>query len=400
MPHLVGNYELLEVLGRGGMGVVYKARHITTGVYRAVKKIYEQFCFEPHFSRVLSEAKIQSELVHPNIVQMFDPLELDGHIYLVMEYVKGTSLSDIIRMQTGPIIIERAIPIMNGILEALHYIHSVGIIHRDIKPSNIILSNENTVKLTDFGIAKDLQQTSLTTTGTIIGTIEYMSPEQLQGQRVDAQSDIYSVGMTLYEMLAGRLPYNLKDCESFISKINVLSTVEIPRPSKFYPDIPNKYQNIVMDCLQKDKDKRFKSVDQIIDALKVENYKQRQKVSNACPIENKKVDNTEIEEEKFVAILSSNLNKSETIQFLVRMGYPVESLTSLYPTISKKVLKNLREKKRTKLILGIIILVVLIGMLISFSSDEPALIGSLLFPLIVSLYLIFSSIIPTKIKEN
>lgn len=400
MPYLVGNYELLEVLGRGGMGVVYKARHITTGVYRAVKKIYEQFCFEPHFSRVLSEAKIQSELIHPNIVQMFDPIELDGHVYLVMEYVKGTSLSDIIRMQTGPIIIERAIPIMNGILEALSYMHSLGIIHRDIKPSNIILSNENTVKLTDFGIAKDLQQTSLTTTGTIIGTIEYMSPEQLQGQRVDAQSDIYSVGMTLYEMLAGRLPYNLEDCESFISKINVLSTVEIPLPSKFYPAIPNKYQNIVMDCLQKDKEKRFKSVDQIIDALKVETYKQRQKESYASPIEIKQVDNAEIDEEKFVAILSSNLNKAETIQFLVRMGYPIDSLMCLYPKISKKVLKNLREKKRSKLILGIIILVVLIGMLISFSPDEPALIGSLLFPLIVSLYLIFSSIVPTKIKEN
>jgi tetratricopeptide (TPR) repeat protein/tRNA A-37 threonylcarbamoyl transferase component Bud32 len=210
----LGSYEVLGVIGDGGMGTVYKARDPRFDRLVAIKVLHEQFQRDPAVvDRFKSEAIIQAKLSHPNIVAVYDFIATDAQLAMVLEFVNGLPLDQLIECQRGPIEPRRALSIMSQVLSAMAYAHGQGLVHRDIKPSNIMVQDfggEDVAKVMDFGIAKILGSEKLrTATSAKMGTLAYMSPEHVRSPRnVDARSDIYSLGATLYELLAGSAPYD------------------------------------------------------------------------------------------------------------------------------------------------------------------------------------------------
>lgn len=207
-----GRYVLKRRIGRGGMGVVYEAEHAALDRRVAVKLIGAQQANEAYLTRFRREAKLASRITHEHLVHVYD-VGIDpetGADYIVMEYVEGRDLGK--ELDAGPMGFSRAMAITRQLLQALHAIHEGGIIHRDIKPANIMLTTRSGerdfVKLMDFGIARAIGEASLTVTGHVVGTPSFMSPEQLRGQEVDRRSDLYSVGVTLFTLVAGRLPFD------------------------------------------------------------------------------------------------------------------------------------------------------------------------------------------------
>jgi serine/threonine protein kinase len=206
----IHNYKILYILGEGGMGTVYLAEHITIQRKVAVKVLHSQLTKNESLrQRFQNEAVLMAKLQHPNIVGLIDFFEQEGNLFLIMEYVEGIGLDDFIKNLNTPVSIERGKNIMLQILNGFAYAHSNGIIHRDVKPSNILITKNDEVKILDFGIAKLLDdvQNKLTKTGTQIGTAYYMSPEQVKAQELDQRTDIYSLGITFYELLSGFCPY-------------------------------------------------------------------------------------------------------------------------------------------------------------------------------------------------
>ncbi|MCS7162985.1 MAG: serine/threonine protein kinase [Bacteroidia bacterium] len=208
LPGLAERYEVVRVLGEGGMGVVYLALQKKLNRYVAIKSIAPYLAREPQIrERFASEAAVLARLNHPNIVTLYDYIEEEGALYLIMEYVEGQPLAQ--KLQQGPLSLEEVRHYFKQVLEAFAYAHRQGIVHRDIKPANLMITSDRRVKILDFGVARLLQTDhSLTRTGMRIGTLMYMSPEQIKGEReLDARSDIYSLGVVLYEMLVGQPPY-------------------------------------------------------------------------------------------------------------------------------------------------------------------------------------------------
>ena len=212
MDNLIGQtlaqYQILGEIGRGGMAVVYRAYQPTLERYVAIKVLPQQFTFDREFvERFLREARAAAKLNHPNIVTIHDVGHADGIYYIVMEYLEGPSLTDLLRQQRA-LLSQQAAQIVAQVASALDYAHGQGFVHRDVKPGNILLGAGDVAKLTDFGIVKAAEGTRLTQTGTLLGTPEYMSPEQAKGLEVDHRSDIYSLGVVAYEMLTGRVPFS------------------------------------------------------------------------------------------------------------------------------------------------------------------------------------------------
>jgi serine/threonine protein kinase len=213
-PRLLGGrYELDGVVGRGGMAEVYRARDLRLDRIVAVKTLREDLARDQTFqARFRREAQSAASLNHPSIVAVYDTGEDEaGHApvpYIVMEYVDGRTLRDLLR-EDRRLLPERAMEITDGVLRALEYSHRNGIVHRDIKPGNVMLTREGNVKVMDFGIARAVSdsQATMTQTAQVIGTAQYLSPEQARGERVDARSDLYSTGCLLYELLTGRPPF-------------------------------------------------------------------------------------------------------------------------------------------------------------------------------------------------
>ncbi len=206
----IQNYKIISLIGEGGMGDVYLAEHISIQRKVAIKVLKPELVKNEEIRlRFKNEASMLAHLQHPNIVGLIDYVEQDGGLYLIMEYVEGQGLDELIKAQMAPISIERAKKLMIQIVEAFIYAHKNGIIHRDVKPSNVIVTADDQVKVLDFGIAKLVGEGNhhLTKTGTQIGTVYYMSPEQVRGQNLDHRSDIYSLGVTFYELLTGVCPY-------------------------------------------------------------------------------------------------------------------------------------------------------------------------------------------------
>ena len=208
---LVLNYKIVKQIGEGGMGTVYLGKHTTLDRNVAIKVLLPEFARNTEIKeRFINEARTLSKLSHQNIVTLYDFAELDGNLFLIMEYVEGLPLDDYLKQSNTKdefIATNIFIQILNG----FEYAHNKGIVHRDIKPANIILSNEAVPKILDFGIAKIVQgDIRLTKTGMKMGSVLYMSPEQILGKDVDFRSDIYSLGITLYELLVGRNPYDYK----------------------------------------------------------------------------------------------------------------------------------------------------------------------------------------------
>lgn len=206
----IQNYRIVSLIGEGGMGDVYLAEHVSIQRKVAIKVLKPELVKNEEIRlRFKNEASMLAHLQHPNIVGLIDYVEQDGGLFLIMEYVEGQGLDEFIKAQQAPISIERAKKLMIQIVEAFAYAHKNGIVHRDVKPSNFIITISEEIKVLDFGIAKLVGDGNhhLTKTGAQIGTVYYMSPEQVRGQVIDYRSDIYSLGVTFYELLTGVCPY-------------------------------------------------------------------------------------------------------------------------------------------------------------------------------------------------
>src|SRR5947208_31655 len=262
-PRLLGGrYELDGVVGRGGMAEVYRARDIRLDRIVAVKTLREDLARDQTFqARFRREAQSAASLNHPSVVAVYDTGEDDegpSHVpYIVMEYVDGRTLRDLLR-DDRRLLPERALEITEGTLRALEYSHRNGIVHRDIKPGNVMLTRTGEVKVMDFGIARAVSdaQATMTQTAQVIGTAQYLSPEQARGERVDARSDLYSTGCVLFELLTGRPPFQ-GDSPVAIAYQHVRE--EPPTPSQIDPSIPHWADAIVMKALTKDPNYRYQS---------------------------------------------------------------------------------------------------------------------------------------------
>ncbi|MBU4174915.1 MAG: Stk1 family PASTA domain-containing Ser/Thr kinase [Actinobacteria bacterium] len=254
---LNGRYEIEELIGTGGMADVFRARDNLLGRTVAVKVLHAQYAKDPVFiQRFRQEAQSAGNLNQPNVVNVYDwGIEGDTY-YLVMEYVEGHDLKDVI-LSGGPLLPERAVEITLNICAALEAAHAQGIIHRDIKPQNIFITSDNQVKVMDFGIARSAGGTAMTQTGTIMGTAQYISPEQAQGQTADQRSDLYSLGVVLYEMLTGKPPF---DGDTPVS-IAYKHVREDPLPpSMVNPDVSPELEAVVMKALSKNPENRYQNV--------------------------------------------------------------------------------------------------------------------------------------------
>jgi serine/threonine protein kinase len=259
----MGSYKILEKIGEGGMGAVYKAIHQNDYIAKqqgevALKVMHSQYAENEQLrERFNREATVCMKLQHKGIVKVYDIIEEQGRLGLVMELVSGRPLSVIIGKEVGPIPWERAQPIFFQVLDAVSYAHKNGVIHRDIKPENIMVTENKVVKILDFGIAKDLQS-GQTKTGTGMGTVGYMAPEQFTNAKaVDHRSDIYALGMTLYEMVAGRLPWEEKETEYSIMRMK--DEGNLPPPTAYYPYIPDNVVAMIEQSLETNINSRLDS---------------------------------------------------------------------------------------------------------------------------------------------
>jgi len=257
---LSGRYELNDRLGSGGMAEVYLGRDRVLGRTIAVKTLLVQFAGDPHFiARFRREAQSAAALNHPNIVGVYDTGSDDGTHFIVMEYIEGRTLRDVIR-EEGPLLPERAAEIAGDVCAALAFAHSHGIVHRDVKPANIMLTKTGEVKVTDFGIARAASSETVTQTATVLGTAQYFSPEQAQAGKVDARSDIYSLGIVLYEMLTRQVPFTGASPVAIAYK----HVKEDPiLPSRLNADIPPALESIVMKALAKNPDNRYQNAQEM-----------------------------------------------------------------------------------------------------------------------------------------
>ncbi len=262
----LSNYKIMDPLGKGGMATVYKAHELSLNRMVALKVLSPRLSEDTEFiKRFQREAQAAAKLNHPNIVQIYAIGEEKSIHYFAMEYIKGKTLAQI-KKEEGTLPAARAIPIIKEVAEALGEAHKVGLVHRDIKPSNIMMDASGRAKVTDFGIAFVAEaKTKLTREGSIIGTPEYLSPEQCEGKPLDGRSDIYSLGVTLYEILTGKTPYEADTPVSMMMKIvqgNFLPINEVN------PNVPLPVQKVVEKMMQTDTQKRYANVDELIKSLR------------------------------------------------------------------------------------------------------------------------------------
>lgn len=252
--NLVGSYKVTDKIGEGGMGAVFKGIDLMLEREVAIKMLRPELASQPQVvERFRSEAVTLAKLNHPNIATLFSFLRQGEDFFMVMEFVRGETLDSLIR-RSGAMPCDRAIALLCQALEGIDHAHRMGIIHRDIKPANMMLTETGTLKVMDFGIARVLGTSRMTKQGNIVGTIEYMSPEQVRGLETDARSDIYSLGILLYEMLTGRVPF-ASDSEYDLMKMQIEDAPEPPRV--FSPLIPQPVEQAIMRSLAKKSEARF-----------------------------------------------------------------------------------------------------------------------------------------------
>ena len=264
-PHvLLDRYEVGRLLGAGGMAEVFEGRDRLLARRVAIKVLQSQFARDPSFLiRFKREAQAAASLSHPNIVGVYDTGTEDGTHFIVMEYVDGRTLKDVIRAE-GPLYPERAAEICADVCGALAAAHARGLIHRDIKPANVMLTPEGKVKVMDFGIARATTSETITQTAAVVGTAQYISPEQAQGQTVDYRSDLYSVGCCLYEMLTGTVPFTGATPVA-IAYRHVREDPTSPR--MLNPDVPAPLEAITLKAMAKLPDNRYQTAAEMHDDL-------------------------------------------------------------------------------------------------------------------------------------
>jgi serine/threonine-protein kinase len=259
----VGGYEIVGVLGSGGMGEVYRVRNVISDRVDAMKVLLASLQRDQDFAtRFLREIKVQARLVHPNIAQLYTAFEHHGNLMMILELVDGMSLLDM--LQHGRLPLSSAVDYASQALTALSYAHAQDVIHRDIKPGNIMVTRAGAVKLMDFGIAKAATDRSLTVTGSLIGSLYYMSPEQVRAEAIDSRSDLYSVGVVLYQMATGRKPFE-GDSEYSIMRAQVEHAP--PPPSAIDVTVPEELSRIIVRALAKNPAERFQTGEEFREAL-------------------------------------------------------------------------------------------------------------------------------------
>lgn len=259
---LANRYEILEKIGEGGMATVYKAKCHLLSRFVAIKVLKEEFVNDEEFNiKFKNEAMAAGGLNQQNIIAVYDVGEEDGYPYIVMEYVDGGNIKDIIHRQ-GKLPVEEAINYTRQIALALKEAHQNKIVHRDIKPQNLMIGKNNMIKVADFGIAKAVTSSTITAVGTIMGSVHYFSPEQARGGYIDARSDIYSLGIVMYEMVTGKLPFDGD------SPVNI-ALKHLQEEIRFddNDDIPTELKEIIRKATQKSPDRRYKTVEALLDDL-------------------------------------------------------------------------------------------------------------------------------------
>ena len=259
----VGDYEIIGLLGAGGMGKVYKVKNTISDRIDALKILLPDLADDQELAdRFMREIKVLASLNHPNIAGLRTAFRLENQLLMVMEFVEGTTLDE--RTKAGAVPLKDAIGYITQVLSALGYAHKRGVIHRDIKPANMMLTSDNVIKLMDFGIAKSKTDQKLTQTGTTLGSLFYMSAEQVQGNELDGRSDLYSVGVSLYELVTGSRPFQGKS--DFDIMVAQLQQTPMP-PIERLPDLPKALNDIIMISLEKDPARRFQTAEAFSAAL-------------------------------------------------------------------------------------------------------------------------------------
>jgi eukaryotic-like serine/threonine-protein kinase len=260
----VGDYEVLSILGLGGMGKVYKVRNVISDRVEAMKVLLPDLNSHQSLAdRFLREIRLLASLNHPNIAALRTALTYENQLVMIMEFVEGETLAN--RIARAPISTAEAVNYSEQILSALSYAHKHNIIHRDIKPANMMLTPQGVVKLMDFGIARSGTDGSLTSTGTTLGSLNYMPPEQVRGEAADARSDIYSFGISLYELLTGKLPFQ---GDSQYSLMTAQLNQQPPSAISLRADLPPALNEIILMAMAKEPAERFQSADAFCNALK------------------------------------------------------------------------------------------------------------------------------------
>jgi eukaryotic-like serine/threonine-protein kinase len=328
---LSGRYKVLEMIGGGGMANVYLAHDMILDRDVAVKMLRLDFANDEEFiRRFRREAQSATSLAHPNIVSIYDVGEENDLYFIVMEYVEGQTLKQYIQ-QNSPLKVEDTIEIMKQLTSAISHAHQNHIIHRDIKPQNILVDRYGTVKITDFGIAMALSATSITQTNSVLGSVHYLSPEQARGGMANKKSDIYSLGIVMFELLTGRLPFSGESAVSIALK-HLQS--ETPSVRRWNPNIPQSVENIVLKATAKDSFHRYNSVEEVEEDLRTA------------------LDSERINETKFVIPIDDEATKA--IPIITNDHRPLQNLdeTMVHSQDKNKgndnVTKGKEQKKRKK----------------------------------------------------
>lgn len=263
----LGQYQILDELGRGGMAMVYKAWQPSLRRYVAIKVMLSSWLNDREFvQRFQQEAIVAANLNHPNIVTIYEVTQQEGHFFIAMEYVEGQSLEELI-LSEGRLDMERVIHILSQVADALDYAHKRKFVHRDIKPANILITPEDKVVISDFGIAKALEGSGatakLTSAGTVVGSPAYMSPEQIIGQNIDYRTDLYSLGIVTYEMLSGHAPFDGSTTALLYAQVNTSP----PSVAQLTPDLPSHVEPCLMRMLVKQPQQRYPTATAFVEAL-------------------------------------------------------------------------------------------------------------------------------------
>lgn len=264
----IQNYHIEELIDEGGMGSIYLGLHRYLERRAAIKDLNPLLRKKPEIiERFRNEAMILSRLHHPNIVSLYDYVENELGYFIIMEYIEGETLAGYIETTTGPIPERRAISMFLNILDAIQYAHNKNILHRDIKPSNFIIQPDNEIKILDFGIAKSIdgKSKSLTKTGLKVGTTMFMSPQQVKGQVLDRRSDIYSLGVTLFQMVTGQLPYD--ETRTEYDLFNLIVNEPFPNPKDYYVGVTDEMCKVIQKATAKRPLDRYQSCDEFSKAL-------------------------------------------------------------------------------------------------------------------------------------
>lgn len=347
---LLNRYELLEKIGEGGMGIVYKAKCTLLNRFVAVKILKAELSdYEDFIARFIREANSIASLSHPNIVNIHDAGSENNINFIVMEYVNGKTLRQVIK-ENVRLSSLNTLDIALQIAKALECAHKNNIIHRDIKPDNILITEDNIVKLTDFGIAKVADSVTITNSNNIIGSVHYFSPEQAKGKFVDFRTDIYSLGIVMYEMLTGRVPYN---AESSISVAVMHIQEPVIPPKEVIADTPENINAVILKALEKEPINRFQTAKELMEILNTIKENFNLKVN----FNNRSIDATTIIMKEPDAGLSHTTN-----DFTVVMNQETILETIIIEKDENRLSKHNSMSKNKKMILtiGLIILAIII----------------------------------------